>query len=525
MIYIFDITRILLRSHFPHPTGIDRVDTKYLYFLLSTEERVIFCKSSFSKKGFSIVQPEDAFPILENVFTNWEICDSLYKNPVNPLSCVNFVTGNLEEIIKALPDENFVYLNFAHMNPVGFGNFELETLACYKNLRIIFYIYDIIPIDFPEFCLINSSSFKGFIEHVAKVSDLVFTDSIYAKETLKNFISSNNIVSTTRIENLYIGLHDYFLDLFKLNKEGRVNYIKKLENLKGYNREKTNFFDLEEYKKTGFFLYVATIEARKNHFFLFSLWKKLSEKLGDETPKLIFIGKKGWLNQDVLHALKVTKGLSNKIIWLQDATDIDMLKIMCSEFCLGTLNPSFVEGYGMPAAESASLGLPTVCSTCEAYAEATQGQGIYLDPNSMDEWLKAVMEILESRKKQFKNRLNNDNYQPILWSTSFNRFKELTLSLFDKDVPESKLIEMRWLVRRRLDSRLPAIVGLEVKNKNSNAELQENRIKERRFFRFSRLFFGYAGKWLFVKFPAVYSVVVFPRNFYRRVGLLWDQSK
>lgn len=84
---------------------------------------------------------------------------------------------------------------------------------------------------------------------------------------------------------------------------------------------------------------------------------------------------------------------------------------------------------------------------------------------------------------------------------------------------------MRWLVRRRLDSRLPAIVGLQVKNENSNAELQEDRIKERRFFRFSRLFFGYAGKWLVVKFPTVYSVVVFPLNFYRRVGLLWDQSK
>jgi glycosyltransferase involved in cell wall biosynthesis len=46
-------------------------------------------------------------------------------------------------------------------------------------------------------------------------------------------------------------------------------------------------------------LSVGTIEIRKNHLLLYYVWRKLAEDLGERCPKLVLVGRPGWLARSV----------------------------------------------------------------------------------------------------------------------------------------------------------------------------------------------------------------------------------
>ena len=51
------------------------------------------------------------------------------------------------------------------------------------------------------------------------------------------------------------------------------------------------------------FVMLGTIEPRKNHRLILDLWLKLYGDLGPSTPHLLFVGERGWKNQDVIELL------------------------------------------------------------------------------------------------------------------------------------------------------------------------------------------------------------------------------
>jgi glycosyltransferase involved in cell wall biosynthesis len=53
-----------------------------------------------------------------------------------------------------------------------------------------------------------------------------------------------------------------------------------------------------------YFVCVGTLEARKNIAFLLALWRRLAERLGDETPRLVLVGRRGWENEAVIDHLQ-----------------------------------------------------------------------------------------------------------------------------------------------------------------------------------------------------------------------------
>lgn len=121
-----------------------------------------------------------------------------------------------------------------------------------------------------------------------------------------------------------------------------------------------------------FFLFVSTIEARKNHETVYRAYRQLLKERGPEIPQLVFVGHGGWKRSEFLgwlHRDPVTKG---HLMHLK-ANDAE-LDALYRE-CLFTVYPSLYEGWGLPIVESHAYGKPVITSDAPSLKEAA-GDGV-----------------------------------------------------------------------------------------------------------------------------------------------------
>ena len=137
-----------------------------------------------------------------------------------------------------------------------------------------------------------------------------------------------------------------------------------------------------------YFLYLGTIEPRKNLERLISAYGALVKKLGDRSPKLVLAGGKGWL-YDGIFARVERLGLADKVIFTKYVPSEDMNPLMCG--ALAFVFPSLYEGFGMPPLEAMACGVPVLASgeaslpevtgdcavICDAYSVKSIAQGLY----------------------------------------------------------------------------------------------------------------------------------------------------
>ncbi|RYH04157.1 glycosyltransferase family 1 protein [Salipiger sp. IMCC34102] len=126
-----------------------------------------------------------------------------------------------------------------------------------------------------------------------------------------------------------------------------------------------------------FFVVLGTIEPRKNHALLLDIW----EDWGPGAPELLILGRRGWRNEEVFARLDA--GIPH-VVEHADLSDGAIAALL--ERAQGLLFPSFAEGYGLPPAEAAGLGVPVVCADLAACREVMQDWPVYADPTDRYAW-------------------------------------------------------------------------------------------------------------------------------------------
>ncbi len=141
-----------------------------------------------------------------------------------------------------------------------------------------------------------------------------------------------------------------------------------------------------------FVLYVSTIEIRKNHILLLKLWLELI-RAGRPMPRLVFVGRRGWLVDDVYHYAESNAELRPFVSILHDVPDADLASLY--QHCLFTVFPSRTEGWGLPITESLSMGKICVHSTDPAQVEASQGLMPALHPDDFMTWRHELLRLID----------------------------------------------------------------------------------------------------------------------------------
>ena len=142
-----------------------------------------------------------------------------------------------------------------------------------------------------------------------------------------------------------------------------------------------------------YFVTLGTIEPRKNHLLLLNLWRDLAERMGQDAPRLLVIGRRGWENENILDMLERCQSLYGLVQETGPLPDAEVTRLLAGARAL--LFPSFAEGYGLPLAESLALGTPAICSDLPALREVGGDVPDFLDPLDGAAWREAVLHYAE----------------------------------------------------------------------------------------------------------------------------------
>ncbi len=141
--------------------------------------------------------------------------------------------------------------------------------------------------------------------------------------------------------------------------------------------------------KFPFFLFVGTLEPRKNIPTLIKAYKKLRKHRF--IHKLVIVGRKGWNYANIPQIIK-DLSLENDVLLLDNVPEDDLP----SFYSLADLfiYPSLYEGFGLPPLEAMACGTPVITSNTSSLPEVVGDAGIMVDPDDVDGLARAMHEVL-----------------------------------------------------------------------------------------------------------------------------------
>jgi glycosyltransferase involved in cell wall biosynthesis len=140
-----------------------------------------------------------------------------------------------------------------------------------------------------------------------------------------------------------------------------------------------------------FWLYLGTIEPRKNLVTLIEAYAKLPES---ERLPLILAGGKGWLTEPIFEAIE-RHHLSDSITLPGFIPTDDLALWYNSAECF--IFPSVFEGFGLPILEAMACGIPVITSNVSSLPEVAQDAGMTLPPHDIDIWADALQKAFHDR--------------------------------------------------------------------------------------------------------------------------------
>ena len=177
-----------------------------------------------------------------------------------------------------------------------------------------------------------------------------------------------------------------------------------------------------------YFLYLGTIEPRKNLERLIAAYNIFIQKVKENPPKLVLAGGKGWLYDSIF--AKVTElGLADKVIFTRYVPSEDMNPLMCG--AMAFVFPSIYEGFGMPPLEAMACGVPVLTSDAASLPEVTGDCAVIADAYSEESIAEGLYDLYsdeELRRSLSKRGL--ERAKTFTWERSAEKLYDVYRELF-----------------------------------------------------------------------------------------------
>jgi len=241
------------------------------------------------------------------------------------------------------------------------------VLPLFCGIKSVVTIHDLAFLLFPEFMPFNPIRYWDiFVKRSVLKADHVIAVS---ENTKRDLVRSLNIPES-KISVTYEGCNGNFKMI----------------------REKSVLAPISE--KYGlphrFILYVGTIEPRKNLNVLLLALQILKRK-HSISPKLVMVGKKGWLYSDFFKTIHTLK-LEDDIVFIGYVQEEDLPYIynLADVF----VYPSKYEGFGLPLLEAMACGVPVIASNTSSIPEVLGDAGLLFSPDDPGHLSECIFEIL-----------------------------------------------------------------------------------------------------------------------------------
>jgi glycosyltransferase involved in cell wall biosynthesis len=387
-----DVSRLLSRAGRGTPTGIDRVEFAYARHLL--EAGGAACFTALTAGGrIGLVPADGAGQLVMALGAAWRgnpaaADDDRQLRQIARRLRLALLAGRERALMAHLRGAATppVYLLVSHHH-LERRNL-LARLKERGRARFVCLIHDLIPIEFPEYAKPGQAAHHlRRIEAAAELADAVIVNSAVTRDALQPHLERAGRSPPVLVA-------PFAADLPAAPGDGAPP------------------------PGRPYFVYVSTIEARKNHLLLLNLWRWLAGELGERTPLLVLVGQRGWETENVVDMLERCPGLRGTVIEHNSLSDDAMVRLLRGASAL--LLPSFAEGFGFPLIEGMALGVPALCSDIAALHETGGAVPEYLDPLDGLGWRAAILDYMapgSARRAAQIARLSG--WQPPCWHSHF----------------------------------------------------------------------------------------------------------
>lgn len=136
----------------------------------------------------------------------------------------------------------------------------------------------------------------------------------------------------------------------------------------------------------SYFLFVGTLEPRKNISVLIDAWREVRKK---HAVELVIAGRK----RSDFAAIAPAPGLQ-----LRGAVSDDELPALYSG-AAAVVYPTFYEGFGLPVLEAMQCGAVVITSRDPAVMEVAEGGAVHVEAEDARGWVEALTAVLESPER------------------------------------------------------------------------------------------------------------------------------
>lgn len=408
-----DLTRLITRLSHASPSGIDRVDLAYARHVLAQPGERFGLVSTVL--GPRVLDRAGAGAVVDAAASGWEEDRDANADPVYRGLMARLGAGSMPaaasdpapragsrnrlrietelQVLRgggheALP-KGTVYLHTSHLRLDRPERF--DWLYDRPDIRSVFFVHDLIPISHPEYGRPGEAERHAVrMETMARHAAHVIANSADVAAHFSGYLAHRGLLARP-VTVAPLGVEPAFLDAGR----GAVLVPSK-----------------------PCFVACGTIEPRKNHLLLLNLWRSLFAELGERTPHLVLVGRRGWEAENVIDMLERCPAIREHVTEVSGLSTHGLAALLRSATAL--LMPSFAEGYGIPVVEAAACGLPVVASDIPVHREIASSFAQLLDPLDGPGWRRAILELGESASGTRAGLLARlAGYSPPTWEKHF----------------------------------------------------------------------------------------------------------
>jgi glycosyltransferase involved in cell wall biosynthesis len=164
---------------------------------------------------------------------------------------------------------------------------------------------------------------------------------------------------------------------------------------------------------------------------LLRVWQVLAARLGENTPELVLIGRRGWMFDEVVYTLERDEVARRHVREIGGCSDHELRDLLLGSRAL--LMPSVAEGFGLPVAEALGCGVPVIASELPVYREFAGDVPDYLAADDVPAWVAMVEAYCGPGSTARLSQLARlEGWQPPLWSSHFAAVEALLRQLGEK---------------------------------------------------------------------------------------------
>lgn len=143
-----------------------------------------------------------------------------------------------------------------------------------------------------------------------------------------------------------------------------------------------------------YILSVGSIQPRKNLTRLVRAFSSLRrERSGVKLPKLVLVGKQGWLYDETLREI-AKSGVGNQILLTGYVSETDLPTLYSGAICF--VYPSYFEGFGLPPLEAMKCGTPVIVGNQTSLPEVVGDAGLMVNPFDEVEIASALLRLIDN---------------------------------------------------------------------------------------------------------------------------------